>query len=143
LKADPEDFSGSLMDRSGLLALYIACRHRGILDFYTSGKILLQSNVDRHHILPRGQFPDKSRSAADNIANVAFIAGDVNRQISQSGPEVYLQTVKSKVLKSQCIPLDNTLWRVEAADDFWRARRELLADSFNEYVRQGLPQRRV
>lgn len=100
LTAEPEDFAGALADRSGLLTLYIACMNRGILDFYTGGKVLLQSNVDRHHILPRAQFPEDTRSSADNIANMAFIAGDVNKSIGQAGPEVYLTKVKSRVLES-------------------------------------------
>lgn len=62
LMAQSQDFAGSLTDRSGLLALYIACAGRGILDFYTGAKVLLQSTVDRHHILPRAQFPEHSRS---------------------------------------------------------------------------------
>jgi hypothetical protein len=143
LTAQPEDFSGTLMDRSGLLALYVACLHRGVLDFYTGGKVLLQGSVDRHHILPRAQFPEARRSVADTIANVAFIAGDVNKSIGQSGPEVYLRKQKPRVLESQCIPRDVTLWSVDQAQAFWQARRELLAKSFNEYVRAGLPQRRV
>ena len=91
LIANPDDFSGALADRSGLLTLYIACMYRGILDFYTGGKVLLQNDVDRHHILPRAQFPERLRSTADNIANIAFIASDVNKSIGQSGPEVYLK----------------------------------------------------
>jgi hypothetical protein len=137
------DFSGSIADRSGLLALYIACLNRGLLDFYTGGKVLLQSDVDRHHVLPRGQFAEDDRRRADNIANVAFIAGDVNRSIGQAGPEVYLGSLKPRVLRSQCIPGDSALWRVDRAESFWRARRELLADSFNEYVRKALPQRHL
>jgi hypothetical protein len=35
LLAESNDFSGALADRSGLLALYIACLNRGILNFYT------------------------------------------------------------------------------------------------------------
>ena len=58
---------------AGCWPLYIACMHRGILDFYTGSKVLLQNDVDRHHILPRAQFPDLSRATADNIANIAFI----------------------------------------------------------------------
>lgn len=143
LTAKAKDFSGAIADRSGLLALYIACMNRGILDFYTGGKVLLQSNVDRHHILPRAQFPENDRRTADNIANMAFIAGDVNKSIGQAGPEVYLASVKSRVLKSQCIPTDAALWRIDEADSFWRARRELLADSFNEYIRESLPQRHL
>jgi hypothetical protein len=143
LIAEPKDFAGGLVDRSGLLALYIACMNRGVLDFYTGGKVLLQGNVDRHHILPRAQFPENTRFRADNIANVAFIAGDVNKSIGQSGPEVYLKRVKPKILESQCIPQDPTLWRIDQADEFWYARRQLLADSFNEYVHKSLPSRRI
>ncbi len=143
LTAEPEDFSGALADRSGLLALYIACMNRGVLDFYTGGKVLLQKNVDRHHILPRAQFPEDMRSTADNIANMAFIAGDVNKSIGQAAPEVYLAKVKTRVLQSQCIPTDSALWRINEAGPFWEARRELLAQSFNEYVRDALPQRRI
>jgi hypothetical protein len=143
LVAKSRDFSGALADRSGLLALYVACMNRGILDFYTGSKVLLQNNVDRHHILPRAQFPEDKRLTADNIANMAFIAGDVNKSIGQTGPEVYLNNIQSRVLKSQCIPADKDLWRVDKAESFWRARRELLVDSFNDYIRKSLPQRHL
>jgi hypothetical protein len=143
LTAEPKDFSGALADRSGLLALYVACMNQGILDFYTGGKVVLQNNVDRHHILPRAQFPEESRSKADNIANMAFIAGDVNKSIGQAGPEVYLAKVKTDVLLSQCIPTDSTLWRIDQADGFWQSRRELLAKSFNDFIGKALPQRRI
>jgi hypothetical protein len=142
LAAYPTDFSGALADRSGLLSLYIACMNRGILDFYTGAKILLQDDVDRHHILARAQFSENIRSTADNIANIAFIVGDVNKSISQSGPEVYLKKIGTRVLKSQCIPEDQSLWSVDTADQFWEARRELLAESFNQFIKQSLPQRR-
>ncbi len=143
LVAEPKDFAGALADRSGLLAMYIACMNRGVLDFYTGSKVLLQGNVDRHHILPRAQFPEDARPDADNIANMAFIAGDVNKSIGQAGPEVYLAKLKSRVLDSQCIPTDSDLWRIDRAEAFWKSRRELLAKSFNEYVQKALPQRRI
>jgi len=143
LTAKAKDFSGAIMDRSGLLALYIACMNRGILDFYTGGKVLLQDNVDRHHILPRAQFSENERRRADNIANMAFITGSINKSLSYIGPEVYIAKIKPRILKSQCIPTDRSLWRVEKADSFWRRRRELLAESFNEYVRAALPHRHL
>lgn len=99
--------------------------------------------LDRHHILARGQFPDYSRSSADNIANIAFIVGDVNKSIGQSGPEVYLKRIESRVLKSQCVPLDKSLWAIDDAEEFWDARRKLLAESFNDFLRDSLPQRRL
>jgi len=143
LLANSGDFSGALADRSGLLALYIACMHRGILDFYSGGKVLLQRAVDRHHILPRAQFPERSRSVADNVGNIAFIVGDVNKSIGQTGPEVYLKRIARRVLKSQRIPEDDSLWLVERATELWAARRELLAESFNDFLRDSLPQRRL
>ena len=143
LVAEPSDFSGALADRSGLLALYISCMHRGILDFYSGSKVVLQDAVDRHHILPRAQFPDGSRATADNIANIAFIVGDVNKSIGQTGPEVYLKRLDPRVIRSQCIPSDTSLWAVNRAEDFWAARRDLLADSFNDFLRESLPQRRL
>lgn len=143
LGAVPSDFSGALADRSGLLALYIACMFRGVLDFYSGAKVLMQSGVDRHHILPRAQFPEKYRYTSDNVANIAFIVGDINKSIGQTGPEVYLNRIGHRVLKSQCIPLDKELWRIDYAPEFWAARRELLAASFNEFLRDALPQRRL
>jgi hypothetical protein len=143
LVAQPEDFSGALVDRSGLLALYIACVQRGILDFFTGAKVLLQNAVDRHHILPRGQFPEDARTTADNVANIAFIVSDVNRSIGQSGPEVYLKRIESRVLRSQCVPSNQKLWAIDRAEEFWAARRELLAKAFNDFLRDSFPTRRL
>jgi len=114
-----------------------------LLDFYTGAKVLLQSQVDRHHILPRGQFPDRSRASADNVANIAFIIGDVNKSIGQSGPEVYLKSLKPEVLESQCIPTNKKLWAIEHAADFWAARRDILARAFNDFLKDSLPQRHL
>jgi hypothetical protein len=143
LEADQSDFDGSINDKSGLLALYVACKPRGLLDFYTGGKLLLQDNIDRHHILPRGQFSADIRGTADCIANTAFISGGINKSIGQTGPEVYLKKLGTKIRDSQCVPSDESLWCVDRADDFWMERRILLAQAFNEFVKNALPQRRI
>jgi hypothetical protein len=142
LRAVPSDFAGTLSDRSGLLALYIACKHRGIRDFYTGAKVLLRRDIDRHHILPRAQFPAHDRARADSVANVAFILVEVNKAISHAGPEVYLKGLSSEVRASQCIPEDPELWSIESASAFWTARRHLLAQAFNDFLRSSLPKRR-
>jgi len=143
LLAQPEDFGGALNDRSALLAAYVSCKQSGILDFFTGAKVLLQKSVEKHHILPRAQFVESERSRADNISNIAFIAGDVNRSIGQSGPEVYLKRIPKKVLDSQCVPTDPKLWYIDEAEQFWQSRRDLLAVSFNKFLRENLPGRRV
>jgi hypothetical protein len=143
LLAKPNDFTGALTDRSGLVALYVACLNRGIKDFFTGQKVLLHADIDRHHILPRRQFPEASRSHADNVANVAFVTSDVNRAISFTGPEVYLAEIDNKILSSQCVPLEDRLWRIKEAESFFVARRTLLATSFNDFVKKALPGRRL
>ena len=85
----------------------------------------------------------KTRMTADNIANIAFVASDVNRSISLSGPEVYLKRISKRILDSQCVPTDKRVWTVDRADEFWEARRKLLAESFNDFIRAALPQRKV
>jgi hypothetical protein len=143
LLARPTDFTGAINDRSGLLAAYIACKNRGIKDFFTGQNVLLNEDIDRHHILPRRQFPESIRSSADTVANIAFITSDVNKAISHSGPEVYLSEIKPKILQSQCVPLDPGLWRIRRADKFFLARRKLLAESFNDFLKRALPGRKL
>jgi hypothetical protein len=143
LLAKQRDFAGPLNDRGGLLAAYIACKNRGIKDFWTGQTILLQDDIDRHHILPRRQFPEGQRTSADNVANIAFITSEVNKAISHTGPEVYLSEIKPALLESQCVPLDPGLWRIKQADAFFAARRKLLVASFNDYVHDALPNRKL
>ena len=77
------------------------------------------------------------------IANIAFAVGDVNKSIGQTGPEVYLRRMEPRVTKSQCIPSNSDLWAINRAEEFWESRRESLAESFNEFLRDFLPQRRL
>jgi len=63
--------------------------------------------------------------------------------IGQTGPEVYLKRIAPRVLKNQCIPEDDSLWRIDRAAESWAARRDLHADSFNDFLRDSLPRRRL
>lgn len=137
------DFERTLNDRGAMFAAYVACRHMGLRDLFSGSQMMLQTHVDRHHILPRAQFPENDRARADNIANIAFVNGEVNRAIGAASPEVYLAKIKKEVLESQCIPIDKNLWRIDRAEDFWRARQKLLAAAFNGFLRKMMPARRV
>jgi hypothetical protein len=141
--ATSSDFKGALNDKGGMLAVYIACRHMGLRDLFSRSQILLQSNVDRHHILPRAQFIERKRAAADTVANIAFVTGAVNRSVGAASPDVYLAAIDREVLESQCIPLDKQLWCIGRAEEFWQERRTLLAEAFNGFLRKMLPGRRV
>jgi hypothetical protein len=143
IKALPDDFARTLGDRGGLLGVYIACYHRGIRDLFSDGRVILQGGVERHHILPRAQFEESARSSADCVANIAFVSAGTNRAASNNGPEVYLKKSKKDTLESQCIPTDTNLWRIERAAEFWAARKEMLAEAFNDFVRGKLGGRKL
>jgi hypothetical protein len=142
-EAIASDFKGPLNDKGALFCVYVACRHKGLRDLLSGSKILLQANVNRHHILPRAQFPERRRSIADTLANIAFIGGEANRAVGAASPDVYLAKIDRAVLDSQCIPLDETLWNIDRAAEFWQQRRELLASAFNDFLREMLPRRRI
>jgi hypothetical protein len=137
------DFKGALNDKGALFAAYVACRHVGLRDLFSGSSILLQANVDRHHLLPRAQFAERSRQKADTIANIAFITGGANKSVGAASPEVYLSELSHEVRSSQCIPEDEHLWRINRCEDFWEARRRLLSDAFNGALRTMLPGRRI
>jgi hypothetical protein len=143
LRAGPEDFRGALVDKGGLFGMYVACHHRGLRDLFSGGRVILQSAVERHHILPRAQFPDTKKADADCIANIAFVSEGANRSVSNSGPEVYLSKIPREALESQCIPTNRDLWLIDAAEEFWAKRRDLLAQAFNAFLKTHFPTRRI
>jgi hypothetical protein len=117
--AIPNDFRGALNDKGALFAAYVACRHAGLRDLYSGSQILLQANVDRHHLLPRAQFTERERQKADTIANIAFITGGVNRSVGAASPDVYLASLSPEIRESQCIPSEQELWRISRCEEFW------------------------
>lgn len=143
LRTRPQDFEGALADKGGLLGVYVACHQRGLKDLFSEGKVILQEAVERHHVLARAQFSTRNRLKADCVANIAFVSEGANRTVSSSGPEVYLSDIKQSVLNSQCIPTDRRLWSIKKADAFWAARRSLLSDAFNDFIKAKLPGRKI
>ncbi|MDC0673701.1 DUF262 domain-containing protein [Nannocystis sp. ncelm1] len=143
LAARSLDFKGYINDRGALFAAYVACAHRQVRDLLTGGKIHLHKRIDRHHIFPRAGFEAGERKEADTIANIAFIGGDANRELSDQRPENYLGKIAKKVLESQCLPTEPSLWGADSVDQFWARRRELLAEAFNAFLAEALPGRHL
>lgn len=140
LRATTSDFAGSIADKSALLALYVACKQLGLRDLVSGGSLLLHAGLDRHHIFPRSRFTPHDR--ADTLANIAFISKESNKALSDTPPDVYLASCDEKTLRSQAIPLEKRLWRLECAEEFWARRRALLADAFDVFLKAALSQRR-
>lgn len=147
----PEDFTGSTLGARFYPLLYMMTRMGNALDLGSGIPVrsrLLGPNaaLEVHHIIPRARLAEYSRTHPESeyargdvnaVANFALITKDSNLDISAQEPYEYLGAIESArpgVLRSQWIPTDPDLWRVDRFRDFLRARRELLADAANELL---------
>ena len=144
LLATRHDFDKKLADRSALFATFIACHHLGSKDLLNEGKVLAKKKVDKHHLLPRSKFEiGVDRTDADVVANIAFVSAGANKTISDDDPANYLAKIPKAVLQSQAVPLDSSLWSVGRAHEFWIERQDLLANAFNRFVKDAMPNRHL
>ena len=130
---------------SGLYALvFIALKGNDARDWRTGLSISLrhrgkQHVIQSHHIFPRARIKDLyDKRQVNEIANFAFIGGKTNRRISAALPEEYLLDVVKKrgegALLSQCVPIDQDLWRLDQYPKFLETRRAELVQAVNSML---------
>ena len=76
-------------------------------------------------------------SLAQEITNRAILTSTENRTKSAKYAEVYLSQVKEQfpnALKLQCIPENESLWKIENYKEFLQARREILTERLNYFL---------
>ena len=75
---------------------------------------------------------------ADDIANLAFIGGRTNRQISDKAPSKYFPGLIEKsgesAFEAQCIPTAPALLDVGDYKRFLMERRRLISERLNEFL---------
>lgn len=104
-----------------------------------SGK---QDKLQFHHIFPTAYMKKQAKlmdlPSTDDIANLAFIGGKTNREISDKAPIDYLKKILEgsgrQQLINQAIPVDEELLKPENYANFLAARRELIADRLNKFL---------
>lgn len=94
------------------------------------------SRLEVHHIFPRARLYEAkyARSEVNALANFCFLTKDTNLGISDRRPEDYFPVVEAAhpgALRSQWIPEDPMLWKIENYRDFIEARKSLLAEAAN------------
>ncbi len=94
------------------------------------------NRLEVHHIFPRARLYEAnySRPEVNALANFCFLTKDTNLYIGDRRPEDYfpeIETAHPGALRSQWIPEDPALWRIDRYHDFIEARKELLAQSAN------------
>lgn len=141
----PGDLAGR-GQRSALFSLaYLALKARGAKDWHSHMGLSLTHQgrfhfIEHHHIFPKALLKKHGASKSDTneIANMAFVSGGTNRNLWTRPPE---QTL-TELLKNQgeeafaahCLPLEPSLWKVEAFGDFLAYRRAELAKAINEFI---------
>lgn len=93
-------------------------------------------HLERQHIVrPRASYTARE---ADDIANLAFIGGKTNRQISDKSPSQYFPGLLKKsglpTFDAQCIPTNAELLGVENYKSFLLERRRLIAQRLNTFL---------
>ena len=139
----PEGLEGRNQRSALFKTMFLAFRAADARDWHSNLAIALghrgaQHRLQFHHIFPKAILKGRyTAREADDIANLAFISGKTNRQISDKAPSKYFPSLKrssSDVFEAQCIPTQDQLLEVGAYNAFLKERRRLVADRLNEFL---------
>jgi hypothetical protein len=131
--------------RSALFkTMFLAFRAAGAKDWQSRLAIALDHGgathrLQFHHIFPkaylRGTYGARE---ADDIANLAFIAGRTNRNISARPPHLYIPELaedgREVEFQAQCIPTDDNLLGLSDYKSFLVERRQRISSRLNEFL---------
>lgn len=131
--------------RSALFkTMFLAFRSIGAKDWRSKLAIALdhsgsQHKLQFHHIFPKALLRASYLSReADDIANLCFISGKTNRQISDRPPSKYFPDLIEKagvdLFYAQCIPMDPSILGIDNYKEFLRVRRERITKSLNAFL---------
>jgi hypothetical protein len=140
--------AGELAGRSQRSALFktmfLAFRAAGAKDWRSQVSIALdhsgiQHKLQFHHIFPKAVLKSSyTARETDDIANLCFIAGKTNRQISDKPPAQYFPPMIQKsglaVFEAQCIPTKASLLEIDGYQGFLQERRALVAERLNKFL---------
>ena len=144
---EPQDFAGATRGSRFYPLLYMLTRVYGTRDLDSGLELrshLLggKNQLELHHVFPKAlltKYGYHWRNDANAIANFTFLTQETNGNISAKPPEDYFPYYEAKhpgVLASHWIPDDPQLWKIENYHDFLAVRRELLAKTANDFLKQ-------
>jgi hypothetical protein len=143
----PEELEGRNRRSALFKTMFLAFRQAGAKDWKSNLAIALdhsgaQHRLQFHHIFPKAYLKQTYRGReADDIANLAFIGGKTNRNISAKPPGEYLPEIAAKngsaLFETQRIPIDPKLLTLESYKLFLAKRREMIADTLNQFLGQS------
>lgn len=144
LEVAPEELEGRNQRSALFKTMFLAFRAAGAKDWRSNLAIDLDHRgsthrLQFHHIFPKAVLKDTyTGREADDIANLAFIGGRTNRQISDKAPVQYFPSIIEKsgpsAFETQCIPTDPVLLGTEAYKAFLAERRRIISRRLNEFL---------
>ncbi len=144
LDVAPEEFEGRSQRSALFKTMFLAFRDAGARDWQSNLAIGLghkgaQHRLQFHHIFPKAVLNGTyTAREADDIANLAFIGGKTNRQISDKPPSQYFPALIEKAgvgsFEAQCIPIDQSLLGIEGYRGFLAERRKLMSQRLNSFL---------
>jgi hypothetical protein len=144
LDVAPEELEGRNQRSALFKTMFLAFRAGGAKDWKSQVAIALdhsgaQHKLQFHHIFPKAVlksgYPGRE---ADDIANLCFIGGRTNRQISDKSPSQYFPGIIGKsgrtAFQAQCIPTESSLLTVDGYKAFLQQRRVMVAQRLNDFL---------
>ena len=147
----PEEFTGRTVSHPlfGMMLWFL--KSRGAICF-TTGVQLRQNmgakyQLEKDHIFPYSRLKQHGYgkgvnrlkyALAQEMTNRAILTQIANRRKSATKAVDYLGKVMESypnALRLQCIPEDEELWDISNYEDFLEARRKLLADELNAFLK--------
>ena len=98
--------------------------------------------LQKHHVFPKAFLYKKynssnslDKSMVNEIANMALITQKSNMAILDGDPADYLPEIPGEQLRKQFVPIDNELYALENYESFLAARRRLIAEGINAFLK--------
>ncbi len=143
---DTDDLFGRGIRSPFFSMLYFVFKKNGAKDWWSGLKLSERHTgnahtIQFHHIFPKSLLKDQyDKKEINEIANLAFIGGKTNRQITNKEPINYLEKeVVAKrgeeALTSQLIPLDKKMWEINNYQQFLNYRRNAIAEAINIFMK--------
>lgn len=147
LKFESTDFVARGAGSSLFSLVFLALKSKKATDWRTGLGLSLTHQgkyhyIQVHHIFPKALLKNKyEKQEINEIANMAFVSGRMNREISAAEPYKYfpgiIQTRGEEALSLQAIPLDTNIHKIENYRTFLEIRRKMLADELNSFLEKA------
>ncbi len=133
-----------------MVMAYVLARSFGAQDWFNVVVIGNDHSSDLvlHHIFPKSLLSEEYKlredsRTVDQVANLVFLSAGISKSVANRFPVEYLVEIDEQRLRSQSVPLQRDLWKVDQFEGFILQRRKLLADAINQLLQSLTDDKRL